>query len=719
MTTWPGPSAVVAHVLVVGFHAKLGNRIEFSYPRLRGDPVLRSPKISDTSDISADPNSPSVPPRHLQWGHPDPALPAALPEQPRSPSSARKGDWGVLPDDWAFLPFMALPEGVHDQAQDVVFFTLPPDVHCVACFRQGDAIDAKTHSASSGRSYESSVAARGSVQKSVVLLCRRPLFGVLEDRLVPAVRAYFAQGDFARTDVLASLYHSLNVSLCRPSLNNAGTLFHGLNLRAVIRRLGPQGLAVLKLIMLEKRVIFYSQPVHHASNAVIAYASIFPGALDSIAPTMTPLDSSPSGATHGFPLALFSARDRVILQPYAPLPLVSELLRGHPGRGCLIGTSHNVGLLLSSTAAAAARKAAAAVAAGRPLATGVVPPLESSASAPVSATLGASPMRLPKSGAEMPPSGTSPVRAQTASPSLARLQEPPRARAGLPVVDALVNLSTGKVSVAGNIEPLCRITRQERRLMRDLMIAAAGSSASVSSSGSTGAFVGSDDYIRGRLRAYLTRFLGSVATLDGVLGGPRGGETWSAEMINDIDVSQLAPYNEEFVKAWLQTRNASLWARRCFPQAAKFAPPPAPELDESLIDEPLIPVDRVAAGFMGLRENVAELGRLSNIVSSKAAEGLSSLFKRIEVEVVRMESAVGASNNSSTDTRATASSSGSGVMASGAAGSEADKRDNAQDRSSRGAPQARQSEARGSARSMQVATSAPAVLAPPALPRRE
>lgn len=645
-------SSIVAHVVVVGFHAQLGNRIEFAYPRLRGDPVLRSPKLWDTSDISADASSPSIVRRYSPTaGHKFDTPDRAQPD--------RAADWGVLPDEWAFLPFMALPDGVHDSRSDVVFFTLPPDVHCVSCFRQVDAIDAKTHSASSGNVYEQGVAARGSVQKSVVLLCRRPLYGVLAARLVPAVRAYFEQGDFATTDVLSSLYHSLNVSLCRPSLNDAGTLFHALDLRAVLRRLGPQMLAVLKLIMLERRVIIYSQPVHHASNAVVALASIFPGALDTIAPTMNSLDTAPDIAALGLPLALFSKSDRVVLQPYAPLPLVSELIPNISKKGCLIGTSHNVGLLLSSTATSAAKKTAQARKFSTPP---VAPPrsrLRHSGSAPSLAD-SPTPMPTPPHPAKSSstpfksPAGNADKFKTPPRPS-PRIAIPARQNGGVPVVDALVNLSNGKVSVSGVIEPFCRITRAERRFMRDLTMSASISSASVTSSG---AYVGSDDYIRRRLREYINCFLRSVASVEGVLGGPVGAETWSGEIVDDMDLSPFDPYNQKFVRAWMKTRNGAQWARKCSIQGMTFQAPPKPELDESLLDEPALPTERVAAGLLGIRENVAEIGRFSSFISARAAEGISSLFRRIELEVVKMDTAVEVANisNPSTPPRGTSSS---------------------------------------------------------------
>lgn len=540
---------------------------------------------------------------------------------------------------------MALPDGVHDSTHDVVFFTLPPDVHCVSCFRQTQADEARTHSADTGIGYEPGVAARGSVQKSVVLLCRRPLFGVLADRLVPAVRAYFEQGDFARTDVLASLYHSLNISLCRPSLQDAPTLFHGLDLRFILRKLGPQTLAVLKLILLERRVVVYSQPVQHASNAVAALASIFAGALDSIAPSMQPLDFGPETEELGLPLRLFSQSDRIVLQPYAPLPLVSELIPNHSPKACLIGTSHNVGLLLSSTAAAAAKKAAAAARSEPPLVQSTRLLVQQSPQKPTRPRT-AQEDRLQNTGN----SQTARNDGDKVKKRLPNSAGKPKGKGGVPIVDALVNLSNGKVSVSGILEPLCRITRAERRFMRDLIISASNTTASVSSSG---AYVGSDDYVRRRLREYVSGFLRSVASVDGVLGGPVGWETWSSEMIDDFDFGGFDTYNEKFVRAWMQTRNSAHWARKCRLKGASFQAPPKPELDESLLEEPIIQVDRVAAGLSGIRQNVAEFGRLSSYFSSKAVEGFSSFFKRVEQEVAKIDTAVSNNSGPSNERRST------------------------------------------------------------------
>lgn len=700
---------LVAHVIIVAFHAKLGNRIEFSYPRLTGEAVLRSTDLSDSQDISADPFSPSKSPRPYVTGLTPPAQDAACaaaasPFLTPSPSlGGTRGDWGLLPDEWRFLPFMALPEGVHDLRHDVVFFKLDPHIHCVSCFRQTGSAGSVSHSASGRRGFERDIAARGSVQKAVVLLCRRPLYGVLADRLAPAVRAYFDQSDFSRTDVLASLFHSLNKSLARPSLNNPATVFHGLDLRSLVRRIGPHALVVLKLILMEKRVVFYSQPVSHASNAVVSFLSIFPGALDTVAPTMTPL-CDPQWKEYGFPLALFGAHDHVIVQPYAPLPHIAELLHSSSpidATGCVIATSHNVGMLLSSAAAAASRERSVSPTHQQRL-SNASSPMNTRASSPphrnsqlrsqsVSALStpsnqirktmraqqeedlsdGELSPRITRSAPQKPTGSRSVPNLATPRPmfansvsqlsgeeshsstSLRQQRQPICGR--LPVVDALVNLSTGKVSVSGSLEPLVRITKHEKRFMRDLAtVAASPSSASVSESGSTGQFLGSDDHIRDRLRTYLCGFLASAATIRGVPGGPpfTGGmdSRWRRNEVEKWDVSVMAPYNERFARTWFTTRNAMVWARRFNPRIAHAQPPPAPQvITQSAANDFVggLPAALLPAAddlVSGLRQNVVELGRLSSIFSTKAAQGISSFFRRVEAEVVRVENAVGATS---------------------------------------------------------------------------
>lgn len=51
---------------------------------------------------------------------------------------------------------------------------------------------------------------RSSVQKSVCVICRAPLFGRLAVKMELVVRAWFLQGDFSQTKLLEDAYKHLN-----------------------------------------------------------------------------------------------------------------------------------------------------------------------------------------------------------------------------------------------------------------------------------------------------------------------------------------------------------------------------------------------------------------------------------------------------------------------------------------------------------------------------
>lgn len=51
---------------------------------------------------------------------------------------------------------------------------------------------------------------RSSVQKSVCVICRAPLFGRLAIKMELVVRAWFLQGDFSQTKLLEDAFKHLN-----------------------------------------------------------------------------------------------------------------------------------------------------------------------------------------------------------------------------------------------------------------------------------------------------------------------------------------------------------------------------------------------------------------------------------------------------------------------------------------------------------------------------
>uniref|UniRef100_A0A3B5MA87 UDENN domain-containing protein n=1 Tax=Xiphophorus couchianus TaxID=32473 RepID=A0A3B5MA87_9TELE len=215
----------VLHIVVVGFHHKKGCQVEFSYPPLM-------------------PNE----------GH----------------------DSSLLPEEWKYLPFLALPDGAHNYQEDTVYFHLPPlsgDMKCVygvSCYRQIEAKALKVRQAD---------VTRETVQKSVCVLSRVPLYGLLQAKLQLITHAYFEEKDFSQISILKDLYEHMNGSL-RGSALEGSQVYLGLSPRDLILHFQHKVLILFKLVLLEKKVLFYVSPVNRLVGALMTVLSLFPGMIE-------------------------------------------------------------------------------------------------------------------------------------------------------------------------------------------------------------------------------------------------------------------------------------------------------------------------------------------------------------------------------------------------------------------------------------------------------
>ncbi|XP_044310692.1 late secretory pathway protein AVL9 homolog [Varanus komodoensis] len=215
----------VLHIVVVGFHHKKGCQVEFSYP-------------------------PLIPGE----GH----------------------DSNVLPEEWKYLPFLALPDGAHNYQEDTVFFHLPPrngernTVYGVSCYRQIEAKALKVRQAD---------VTRETVQKSVCVLSQLPLYGLLQAKLQLITHAYFEEKDFSQISILKELYEHMNSSLGGSSLEGS-QVYLGLSPRDLVLHFRHKVLILFKLILLEKKVLFYISPVNRLVGALMTVLSLFPGMIE-------------------------------------------------------------------------------------------------------------------------------------------------------------------------------------------------------------------------------------------------------------------------------------------------------------------------------------------------------------------------------------------------------------------------------------------------------
>lgn len=216
------------HVLVVGFHHKKGCQVEYSYP----------PLIEDSCTGSDD-----------------------------------------CPPGWKYLPTLALPDGSHNYTDDTVYFHLPSlknpneTVFGISCYRQVPVEKIKNRT---------SDLTRDTVQKAVCVLSTIPLYGHIEVKMSLITHAYFDEGDFTKVSLLKDTYEHLNLCLTELS-HSQGTpqFFDGLSARDFVLKFRHKALLLFKLLLLEKRVVFYCSPVKCLCATILSLLSLYPGMLES------------------------------------------------------------------------------------------------------------------------------------------------------------------------------------------------------------------------------------------------------------------------------------------------------------------------------------------------------------------------------------------------------------------------------------------------------
>ncbi|XP_036318747.1 late secretory pathway protein AVL9 homolog [Rhagoletis pomonella] len=216
----------ILHILVVGFHHKLGCQVEFSHP----------PLITGTTGKNE------------------------------------------CPSGWKYLPTLALPDGSHNFADDTVFFNLPSltepteSVYGVSCYRQIPIEKLTIRTADMTRS---------TVQKSIVILARLPIYGYIEVKLALIADAFFEKGDFSCTEFLIKAYQQLNACLLDDETQRPLRNFHvGLSLREIVLHWRHKMLILFKLFLLQRRVVCFGSPVRGMCVLLLGIASLIPRLLE-------------------------------------------------------------------------------------------------------------------------------------------------------------------------------------------------------------------------------------------------------------------------------------------------------------------------------------------------------------------------------------------------------------------------------------------------------
>ncbi|KAG1790283.1 transport protein Avl9-domain-containing protein [Suillus plorans] len=247
------------------------------------------------------------------------------------------------------LPFLALPDGAHMSLEDYSYFHLVPNapipttIFGISCNRQIPASVLLVKDVDVTRSI---------VQKAVVVLASKPVFGPIRDRLGVVTRALFEQRDFSDTSILVDFGASLEISL-RTQLTESG-LYIGTSIREFVHTFRHRTLILLKALMCQKKIMFFGHPVERLCTYQYSLISLIPGLLQTLedsgspplaarAPTLScpqslqTSDRKSMMAYMGLPLDIFG-KD-AFFQPYLPLQQL-DLLKD--SQGWLCGSTNTI-----------------------------------------------------------------------------------------------------------------------------------------------------------------------------------------------------------------------------------------------------------------------------------------------------------------------------------------------------------------------------------------
>ncbi|KNZ73160.1 Late secretory pathway protein avl9 [Termitomyces sp. J132] len=235
------------------------------------------------------------------------------------------------------LPFLSLPDGAHLSAEDYSYFHVVPSgpdpttLFGISCNQQ---------IAASALRVKAPDVTRSTVQKAVVVLASKPVFGPIRDKLGVVTTALFNQRDFTDATILDDFAISLEHSL-RGQLTESG-FYMGTSLREFVHMFRQRTLILVKAMMLQQRIVFYGHPVERLCTYQYSLVSLIPGLLHTLddcgspqlaarAPTLERPSSLKTSdpksmmAFMGLPLDLFGKGS--FFQPYLPLQQI-DVIKG-------------------------------------------------------------------------------------------------------------------------------------------------------------------------------------------------------------------------------------------------------------------------------------------------------------------------------------------------------------------------------------------------------
>ena len=167
------------------------------------------------------------------------------------------------------LTYLCMPDGAHILKNDSQFFliqNLPKLLYGISCYRQLQTTTAmKEDEQENTRDY---------IQKAMCIVSKVPLFGQMASKLSVTMLAYFNQESLKDKKIIEDLYSNYRISIMNTI--NVNEILASFSLKKLLSLTKDKIFSLIKLIMLEKKILVYSHISNNVCSFIFSFLSLFP-----------------------------------------------------------------------------------------------------------------------------------------------------------------------------------------------------------------------------------------------------------------------------------------------------------------------------------------------------------------------------------------------------------------------------------------------------------
>ena len=168
------------------------------------------------------------------------------------------------------LTYLCIPDGAHSLTSDSTFFLIQNFsklLFGISCYRQLKVTQAMKEDEQENT--------RECVQKAMCIVSTLPLFGQMASKLSITMLAYFNQDSLKNKKIIEDLYSNYsNNYLNRIKIDE---ILESFSLKRLIYFTKEKIFSLIKLIMLEKKILVFSHISNNICSFIFSFLSLFPG----------------------------------------------------------------------------------------------------------------------------------------------------------------------------------------------------------------------------------------------------------------------------------------------------------------------------------------------------------------------------------------------------------------------------------------------------------